>query len=503
MLFNSPEFLFLFLPLTLAAFLIGQRIGGNVAIFSLAIASFFFYGWWDPLSLPILLSSIVINWYTGEIIGSQKKNGDELQAKIFCGIGITANLILLIYYKYSGFFVNDVYSYIAGEKLSYTSPTLPIGVSFFTFTQIAYLIDVYAKKTKKFSPLHYALFVNYFPHLIAGPILHHANMMPQFEIVKGGTKIVNDISIGGGILLIGLAKKLLLADPLGGYVNTFYANLASSTVAPGFIECLLSSVAYSLQLYFDFSGYSDMAIGISRMFGIDLPINFNSPYKSVNIIEFWRRWHISLSNFLRDYLYIPLGGSRLGPFRRFVNLFLTMLLGGLWHGAGWTFVLWGGIHGTMLIINHGFRAMFKQSQNSRNESSDVFWKIGSTALTFAVVTVAWIPFRAPNIESSIVVISGLFGQHGVALPSQILSMAPFLKNFVVGVGNLAMLADGTVMGFIELSVLTIIGLGIAFLAPNSQEMSHKLRLMLGALFLPLIAQKILFGGKVEFLYFQF
>lgn len=501
MLFNSPEFIFLFLPITLLLFVLGQRMGGNYALHVIALASFFFYSWWDIHSLPILLTSIGINWALGEWIRTATENNQHQRARIFCGAGIAANLILLIYYKYSGFIVKQIIEAITGKETGFIPPELPIGVSFFTFTQIAYLIDTVSGKSKKYSPVHYAIFVNYFPHLIAGPILHHAEMMPQFESVKKKTQIRSDLAIGGGIFLIGMSKKLLIADPLGTYVNIFYSGLSNTTATPGFFECLLGSLAYSLQLYFDFSGYSDMAIGISRMFGIDLPLNFNSPYKSTNIIEFWRRWHISLSTFLKDYLYIPLGGGRKGTARRFLNLFITMLLGGMWHGAGWTFIIWGAIHGVLLSMNHALIHIFGPPKAFDRQGT--ITRAAKTVITFIAVTLAWIPFRAPDLETTQQVISGLFGLNGASLPQQVLSIAPFLNHIATGVGNVPLLADGTVMGFIEMSILSVIGLGLAWLAPNTQEMKHAHRLLIGALVLPLILQKVIYGGKVEFLYFQF
>lgn len=503
MLFNSPEFLFLFLPITLLLFLAGQKLGRNAALISLGAASFFFYGWWDFSAIPILLTSIILNWFAGELINKNNEAQSKNNAKIICGLAIIANLLVLIYYKYSAFIVNDLINPTTGSNYQYTSPLLPIGVSFFTFTQIAYLVDMYSEKAKRYSPIHYALFVNYFPHLIAGPILHHAEMMPQFEAAKNKTDIINDLSIGTGILLIGLGKKLLLADPLGGYVNIFYATIAESKTTPGFFESITVSLAYSFQLYFDFSGYSDMAIGISRMFGINLPINFNSPYKSHNIIEFWRRWHISLSTFLRDYLYIPLGGSKKGEIRRFANLFTTMLLGGIWHGAGWTFILWGAIHGALLIINHAFHASMSRIIPASQASGKNIFKITSITVTFACVNLAWIPFRAPDIETATAVLTGILGLNGATLPSQILAMAPFLGTWITSAGNVPLLADGTVMGFIEMSTMILIGICIAFFPSNTQEMTNRSRLLIGAIILPLLTQKIFFGGKVEFLYFQF
>jgi D-alanyl-lipoteichoic acid acyltransferase DltB (MBOAT superfamily) len=289
---------------------------------------------------------------------------------------------------------------------------LPLGISFFTFTQIAFLVDTYQGKVKEFNFVHYALFVTYFPHLIAGPVLHHAEMMPQFARRSVCHINWDNVAVGLSIFVLGLAKKVLLADSVADFSTpVFEAVKAGGT--PMLIEAWVGALAYTLQLYFDFSAYSDMAIGISLMFNVRLPLNFNSPYKATSIIEFWRCWHMTLSRFLRDYLYIPLGGSRLGTSRRYANLVITMLLGGLWHGAGWTFVIWGALHGTYLLINHawrGFKDRMGWGEGGRLAS------LGAGALTFLAVVVGWVFFRADSFTIAVAMLQGMAGMNGVSLP---------------------------------------------------------------------------------------
>jgi alginate O-acetyltransferase complex protein AlgI len=505
MLFNSPPFLFAFLPLLLIAFAFGVQAGGAWPTRILAFASFFFYAWWDVTALPILLVSIGFNWIVGQRIVATQAAGRTSAASRAVALGVVVNLVALAYYKYSGFVIHEMIARLGFAVSGYQAPRLPIGISFFTFTQIAYLVDMGRHETKGYGPLKYALFVNYFPHVIAGPILHHADMMPQFDAMGPRSFRRAAIADGFGVLLVGLAKKLLLADPLGIYANAFYNRLGPD-VAPGFFECLVGVMAYALQLYFDFSGYSDMAIGISRMFGVELPLNFNSPYKAVSIIDFWRRWHISLSSFLRDYLYIPLGGSRRGAARRYLNLFVTMALGGLWHGAGWTFLVWGALHGALLIMNHAWRALigliFPPAVRAWLDGALPARAI-ARSVTLVCVVLAWIPFRAATLQSAVSVFQGLAGQNGATLPAQVLALAPRLHKYVASQGTVALLADGTVLGFAEELVLLALAGAIALWGRNTQESSSTARLTIGALLLPLILQKVLFARHVEFLYFQF
>lgn len=350
MLFNSYIFIFCFLPIVMIGFFGLARISRAFAVSWLALASVFFYGYWNPTYVGLLLGSIIFNYKMGMWITKADAQDDKVLKKRLLTFAITGNLLLLIYYKYANFFVTNVNSLI-GTDWSFNNLILPLGISFFTFTQIAYLVDTFQGKVKEYNFSHYLLFVTYFPHLIAGPVLHHKQMMPQFNATATYRISLENIAIGLTFFSIGLAKKVLLADNLAEYATPVFT-AADTGVPVQFFGAWVGALAYTFQLYFDFSGYSDMAIGISKMFGVNLPINFNSPYKAQSIIEFWRRWHISLSQFLREYLYFPLGGNRKGPTRRYINLLITMVLGGLWHGANWTFVIWGGLHGLYLCINH-------------------------------------------------------------------------------------------------------------------------------------------------------
>lgn len=297
-----------------------------------------FYSYWDITNLPILLSSISVNFIVGEKIKRNK------QKKWLC-IGVCFNLALLAYFKYTNFLIENL-CMISGMELSYLDIVLPLGISFFSFTQTAYLVDSYRGETDDYTISDYLLFVTIFPHLIAGPILYHKDMIPQFLDRKRYMFDYENFSKGLVWFTIGLFKKVIIADRLSLIADLVFAHTDSLS----FLDAWGGSLAYTLQLYFDFSAYSEMAIGIALMFNYNLPINFNAPYKALSIIDFWKKWHITLSTFLKNYLYIPLGGNRNGHQLR--NVFLTMLLGGLWHGAGWTFILWGGLHGLYICINH-------------------------------------------------------------------------------------------------------------------------------------------------------
>lgn len=414
MLFNSYEFLFVFLPLTAAVFFVLSAAGwARAAAACLGLASVFFYGYWSPRYLPLLLGSIAFNYMMGSAILMQRQAAGQRPAQHLLILAICTNLIVLGYFKYANFFVDSITA-ATGIDWHLSRIVLPIGISFFTFTQIAYLVDTFQGKVRETNFLHYLLFVTYFPHLIAGPVLHHKEMMPQFALQQTYGFNLQNFSIGAAFFLIGLFKKVVLADGVQPFVGPVFE------APPGYvlsgIEAWGGALAYALQLYFDFSGYSDMAIGLSKMFNVDLPLNFNSPYKSKNIVEFWRCWHMTLSRFLRDYLYIPLGGNRNGKFRRHTNLFITMLLGGLWHGAGWTFVVWGGLHGLYLVINHAWRAFREAVLGQDLSQSTLLGRWAGMTLTFLAVVVAWVFFRATTIDSALNIVSAMAGTNGWPLP---------------------------------------------------------------------------------------
>ncbi len=401
MIFNSFSFIFAFLPITLTGYFLLSRKSTQWAAVWLTLASLLFYSWWDYHYLPLLLGSILFNYWTGWRIA----HAIQPSRKRWLILAITVNLLLLGYFKYADFFILSINSMTGGE-IPALKVILPVGISFFTFTQIAFLVDTYQDKVKEFRFIHYSLFVTYFPHLIAGPVLHHKEMMPQFADDENYKLKAENFAVGTAIFILGLTKKVLIADNLSPLVAPVF-----SGYNPQFVEAWLGLLAYSLQLYFDFSGYSDMAIGLSRLMGVKLPLNFNSPYKATSISEFWQRWHMSLSRFLRDYLYIPLGGNRHGAFNRYRNLLLTMLLGGLWHGANWTFVIWGGLHGLYLCINHSWQFLMTKT----TKPLVVMPNFLAGMLTFFAVLVGWCFFRAPDVSTALNVLAGMAGQHGISL----------------------------------------------------------------------------------------
>lgn len=451
MLFNSPEFIFLFLPITLTIFF---SSGHNRAAKTVVIAaSLIFYSWWNPANLPILLSSILLNYGIGVALAQTEGKS----RKVGLIIGITANILLLGYFKYANFFVSNLNAWL-GTNLGLSDITLPLGISFFTFQQIAYLVDVYQNKIVEQRCLNYISFVTFFPYITAGPLLRYQQIIPQFTSNQTYQFQPQNLAIGVTIFAVGLFKKTVIADAVAPYADQVF-NLAGSTSLT-VTEAWVGALAFTLQLYFDFSGYSDMAIGIARMFGITLPINFSSPYKAQSMIDFWRRWHITLSNFLRDYLYIPLGGNRKGEGRRYANLFATMLLGGLWHGAGWNFVIWGGLHGLYLSVNHLWR-----SWRSHSDLADSIWhqKLG-WLLTFIAVVVGWVFFRAESSETAVSMLSSMAGFNGISLLGELM---PHLEIEIAAVEDVNQLSTDHVL-LVILSLLLFV-----WVMPNTQQwMGH-------------------------------
>jgi D-alanyl-lipoteichoic acid acyltransferase DltB (MBOAT superfamily) len=464
MLFNSYIFILAFLPVTIIGFFTIGRFGHQYSIGWLALASLFFYAWWDFRYVGLLVCSIIINFGFGVLIGRHLSDEQSRTAKWLTVIAIGANLLLLGYYKYANFFAKNVNQF-ASWNIEFESVILPLGISFFTFTQIAYLMDTFQGKVKEFSFNNYLLFVTYFPHLIAGPLLHHKYMMPQFASKRNNIIDWNNISVGGTIFVFGLAKKVLIADSIAGYSTPIF-NAVESGGIPLLVESWLGALAYTLQLYFDFSAYSDMAIGLSLMFNVRLPLNFNSPYKATSIIDFWRRWHISLSAFLRDYLYIPLGGSAFGEFRRTVNLMVTMLIGGLWHGAGWTFVLWGGLHGLYLVLNHTWRRLFGHTEGAPGTR---LGEIVAGAVTFLAVVVGWVVFRADSISSAMVILRGMAGLNGISLPILFEPWATNNISSVIGIKFLGLNPLVPEINIIEGIKVLLLGFTIVWFFPNVHQ----------------------------------
>lgn len=393
MIFSSYEFLFLFLPLVLAGYYLLPARGRTLF---LTLASYVFYGWWDYRFCGLMLFSTLIDYVAGlGISRAQTQSG----RKRWMVCSIISNMTLLGFFKYFDMFANSVnygFSSILNSKFQIPNlhMVLPVGISFYTFQSMSYAIDLYrgqAKKARSF--LDFACYVSVFPQLVAGPIVRYHELAEQL-VEREHT--VAKAARGAALFIVGLAKKVLIADAVAPLTG-----LAFDGSSPGFAEAWIGSLAYTMQIYFDFSGYSDMAVGLGLMLGFRFPINFNSPYQAVSITDFWRRWHISLSTWLRDYLYIPLGGNRVGPIRTYVNLALVMLLGGLWHGANWTFVMWGAIHGTMLAFER-----FRGSAVPRF----VWW---GKVQTFVLVCLAWVPFRSANMGQALDIWAGLFGLNGL------------------------------------------------------------------------------------------
>jgi alginate O-acetyltransferase complex protein AlgI len=439
MLFNSFAFLFLFLPVTLAGYFSIGRYSAKYAALFLATMSIVFYGVWDVRNVPILLVSILFNFLAGIVIA----RAEGRTRTLLLSLAVTANLLALAWYKYADLLYGS-FCGLLGLPHHALGVDLPLGISFFTFTQIAFLVDVSRRKVAETEPIHYGLFVTYFPHLIAGPVLHHAEMMPQFRKAETYRVQWDKVASGINMFAIGLGKKVLIADLISTQVNASFA--AAGTHGLGTAQAWVAAFSYGWQIYFDFSGYSDMAIGLSRLFGVNLPLNFDSPYQSRSIIDFWRRWHMTLSRFLRDYLYFSLGGNRAGLMRRYGNLMVTMVLGGLWHGAGWNFALWGALHGAYLMLNHGWRALAQAVGLSRLPA--VFRQLGmqvAWALTLLASIAAFVPFRAGSLLTTQHVLLGMVGKYGPA-PIEIRSVA-----LCVGAGIIALAAPNsqTIAAYLE------------------------------------------------------
>lgn len=486
MLYNSFPFLLGFLPLCLLLYFVFARMGRYIGTVVLVVMSLAFYAWWDwggqieqwmhwsaaipaggadrrtHWDLPILLASILFNYAIGVSLRRGGKSREML------AIGVTGNLALLGYFKYANFVMWNL-SAITGGPFTPWTIVLPLGISFFTFTQIAFLVDAWRGEAGELDFARYGLFVTFFPHLIAGPIVHHRELMPQFASEQARWWNARNVSLGIAFFSLGLFKKVAIADTLAPWANEVFG--AAGPVDLGF--AWRGALAYTMQLYFDFSGYSDMAIGLGLMFNVRLPDNFDAPYRAVSIADFWRRWHITLSRFLRDYLYIPLGGNRRGEPRRLFNLFVTMLLGGLWHGAGWTFVAWGGYHGVLLAINR-------------------FWitrripfpAITGRPLTFLAVVAGWVLFRADSISRAGSLLASMAGIHGTAphkdLQTQFVALA-ILLGFVNFAPTTKQWVEGRTLNVGRAMVVATI-LFIALLCMRTSLLTHR---------------------PSEFLYFQF
>jgi D-alanyl-lipoteichoic acid acyltransferase DltB (MBOAT superfamily) len=490
MLFNSYEFIFLFLPITFGIyFWLNKKRLTQASKAWMVFASLFFYSWWNIIYLPLILGSILFNFTIGSTI--TKLSGTEpskkgISRKTILAFGIISNILLLGYFKYMDFFIRNTNA-LTGTHLDLMHIVLPLGISFFTFTQIAYLVDAYRNEIKEMDYLNYTLFVTFFPHLLAGPILHHKEMMPQFDTIKN--KVLNYKNISAGIFLfsIGLFKKVVIADTFAQWANAGF----ESTQALNLFEAWATSLSYTFQLYFDFSGYTDMALAVALIFNIKLPINFNSPYKALSIQDFWRRWHITLSRFLRDYIYIPLGGNRTGEFRTYANLFTVFLIGGLWHGASWMFVIWGAMHGFAIVIHRAWQQM------GRKMNTILAWFI-----TFNFINITWIFFRAKEWEDVINIFKGMIGLNGIMLPEKYAKYFGELHNGIIQYGNVYEHINGKAQTttYIILAFILVLTLKNSMQLMNTFKPSRLNLIFTLALFLTGVSMM----SKVsEFLYFNF
>lgn len=477
MLFNSFEFIFLFLPIVFFVYFYLNK--QKLIVLSkgwLVISSLFFYGYWKLEYLPLILISMIFNYSIGSTLSSY--NNLKISKKALLTFGIAGNVLLLGYYKYFDFVLQNI-NYLLKTEFNLMNIFLPLAISFFTFQQIAYLVDSYKSETKEYDFLNYALFVTFFPQLIAGPIVHHKEMMPQFANLRNKVLNYKNLSIGMSLFIIGLSKKVLIADNLSPIVGRGFDEYTYLN----FFEGWFVALAYTFQLYFDFSGYTDMALGISKLFNINIPANFNSPYKALNIQDFWRRWHITLSRFLRDYIYIPIGGNKSGLLNSIRNIIITFLIGGIWHGAAWTFIVWGAMHGIGLAI---FRLWHKFNISMP--------KVVSSSVTFIFVVTSWVIFRAQNWMDAQKILSAMYGFTNFSLPK--------INKF-----HIAFKGASSGMGWLTLDVLLIFTcLLICMFIPNSNLLVNKFKP--NKAWLCFIAFLCSFGiiclNQIsEFLYFQF
>lgn len=473
MLFNSYLFIFVFLPITFILFYaIGAR-SNRWARFFLLLASFVFYGYWNPSYVPLLLVSIVVNFTLGTYLSNEARRG----RKVWLTVGIAFNVGLIAYFKYYDFFIDNV-NVLFGLDLPMKELLLPLAISFYTFQQIAYLVDSYRLETKGYDLFRYGLFVSFFPQLIAGPIVHHGHVMPQFERESTYRMQAKSIASGLFIFSLGLFKKVGIADALARYASEGYRLVDRLTV----LDSWLTTTAYTFQIYFDFSGYSDMAIGLGLLFNIRLPQNFNSPFQAVSIQDFWRRWHMTLSQFLTKYIYFPLGGSRKGVSRTYVNIFLVFLISGIWHGAAWTFVVWGVLHGVASII---YRIWSKGPIRLP--------KWAAWFVTFSFIHLSFVMFRAKSVADALAVYGAMFGWNGYDSLDVVASMNRNPVGYAMESPFLFVLLFGT-------------AIGVSFFASNSIDWLRREKRSIGWA----VGTAVLFVYAVghlqqvsEFLYFNF
>ncbi len=482
MLFNSYYFLLVFLPIVFLGYhlLIFWKFVTLAKIW-LVIGSLYFYSFFKISYLPLILGSVVVNyWISTQFAALKSKPSHRVLRKLLFVVGIIANIALLFYFKYAGFFahsLNDLFR----MNLPVLELILPLGISFYTFQQLSFLVDLYLERNEKFNFIDYCLFVTFFPQLIAGPILLSGEMLPQFTNKLNHKINYNNVNIGLFFFFCGLVKKCFIADTIAVVANTGFDTNTTLT----FAEAWISALAFTLQLYFDFSGYCDMAIGIAKLFNIELPINFNSPYKATDFQDFWRRWHCTLGRFMMNYIYIPLGGNRSGSRRTMINLLIVFVVSGLWHGAGWLFLIWGILHGVGILCHRLW------SRRSGSIANFKLHAVLATLITFFTVNLFWIFFRATSMERAVSMISSMFG--GCGFDALSVSFINALNRGGISYKLVVML-----MGF---------SLILIFFFPNSNQMS---KAMVRFPFMRVVLTGVLgvigilcIGRDVPFLYFNF
>lgn len=486
-LFSSQVFVLGFLPVCLAGFfLLGRLAAPAWALRWLLAASFFFYGWWNPPFMLLLAASISANFGLGQYLFRPHLVRHRARGVLIAGIG--GNLALLGWFKYAGFLAGIAW----GQAAPHWDIVLPLAISFFTFQQIMFLVDSFHRDRAPTGFVPYATFVAFFPHLIAGPIVRPREIIPQLTALDLAVPRAGNMREGMLRFLLGLAKKLVLADSFAAFADPGF-DAAAAGAPLTFIEAWVAVLAYSLQLYFDFSGYSDMAIGLARMLNVRFPENFDSPYQARDIGDFWRRWHITLSQFLRDYVYIPLGGNRHGATRRWINLSITMLLGGLWHGASWNFVIWGGLHGSFLAIHAAWRGAARPLPS-----------VLGRLLTLGCVVIAWVPFRAADLPTTARMWEAMAGMNGLALPRMIVGWWPALETLATPVPVLAYLGDARTLSLPEAMLCLASGWAIVLALPNIRTMGPRARLGALTAGFALTAQALFLAPHASpFLYFRF
>jgi len=526
MLFNSYIFIFLFFPLCLLGFYGLRKVNSTWAKVWLIGFSLWFYGYFNIRYLCIMIFSILLNYgayrlmmradFKADKAASKAETSLFLNKKTILITGVSANLLLLFYFKYFDFFIENINA-VFGTSMALRNIVLPLGISFFTFQQISFLADTYRGELKECSFVDYALFVSFFPQLIAGPIVTHDEMLPQFKEI-GTKRFDEDIFCRGlFIFILGMGKKVLIADTFGVAVDAGFGMIEQL----GSVDAILVMLFYTLQLYFDFSGYCDMAIGIGKMMGMEIALNFNSPYKAYNIIDFWKRWHITLSRFFTKNIYIPLGGNRRGNVRMYVNLFLVFFFSGLWHGAGWNYILWGVLHGVLYCVTRWWQKRAKH-ETSEKESMAISNAVQDTKvigaskivnatkqtckvlLTFLYVNIAWVFFRSESIGQALDLFRRMF-TGGIALPQKALYDAFNLDEFWY-VMKVLHLTNFSFSNYFLMIVFTIVILLVTFFGKNVHEMAAKWKMS----WISAVALAIVFiwcvvslSGVSTFLYFNF